>query len=303
MNKNTVTVIGEDKNEIILQIFPSSAEKPLGSVVILHGAAEHSERYRHVIEFFNNNGYDAYIYDLRGHGSYTKFELLGSINEKNGHKLLVSDAVSVLAYVHDNNRGRKVVLLGHDLGSVIGQNAIQLCDYPDVCIFCGTPYFSSMRSAYLNFLTGLVSVFKGKSHYSPFLSRRLNNHKSFSAISNRTAYDWLSRDNAVVGLYINDAYSGFLFTTAYYGAMIKLIQNACSPSGIKRIKRDMRIFFMSGGHDPVGGYGQGVTALFNLYQKLGFTEADCIIYDEARHELLNELCKEEVLNDILSCIG
>lgn len=303
MNKSVVTIIGEDKTETTLKVFPAPAEKPLGSVVIIHGAAEHSDRYRDFIDFLNNNGYDAYVYDLRGHGRDTKFESLGSITEKNGHKLLVSDATLILNYVHDNNRGRKLVLFGHDLGSVIGQNAIQNCEYPDVCIFCGTPCMSSFKSSYLSFLTALTGIFKGKSHYSPFLYRKINDHKGFSAISGRTAYDWLSRDNAIVGSYINDAYSGFTCTVGYYADMIRLIRNACSPSGIKRIKRDMRIIFMSGSHDPVSGYGQGITELFNTYQKLGFTESDCIIYDEARHELLNEICKEEVMNDILSFIG
>jgi len=303
MNRSVVTLIGEDKHVIRLRIFQTDADKPLGSVVILHGAFEHSDRYLDFIDFLNTNAYDAFIYDLRGHGRDTKFELLGSITEKNGHRLLVSDACIVLNYVHDNNRGRKLALFGHDLGSVIGQNVIQTCDCPDVCVFCGTPYVSSFKGMYQSFLAGIVGTFKGKSYYSPFLARLLCEHKSFAAISNRTAYDWLTRDHAIVGSYINDAYCGFLFTVAYYNCLIKLTQNACSPSGIKRIKRDMRIVFMSGSHDPVSGYGQGVSSLFNLYQKLGFTESDCIIYDEARHELLNEICKEDVMKDILSVLA
>ncbi|MCR4721239.1 MAG: alpha/beta hydrolase [Lachnospiraceae bacterium] len=303
MKNLAVTLMGEDKNEIILKFFPSPAEKPVGSVVIIHGAADHSERYQHFIDFLNENNLDAYIYDLRGHGHDTKFELLGSISEKNGHKLLVSDAVAVLNYVHDNNRARKLILFGHDLGAVIGQNAIQVCEHPDVCIFCGTPYYSSLKCFSLGFWSALTCLKKGDSHYSPFLSGRINNHKGFSDISDRTAYDWLSRDNAVVGAYINDAYTGFLLTASYYNDIVKLTKSACSPSGIKRINRDMRIVFMSGSHDPVGGYGQGVTTLFNLYQKLGFADSDCIIYDEARHELLNETCKEDVMNDILVSIG
>lgn len=303
MSRNTVTLVGEDKTGIILQVFPATAEKPLGSVVVIHDATDHSERYRTLIEFLNENNFDAYIYDLRGHGRDTKFELLGSINERNGHRLLISDAQEVLSYVHDNNRGKKLALIGQGFGAVIGQNVISRCDLPDVCIFCGTPCISSVRGAYMSFMTGLVSLFKGKDHYSPFLSRMLNDHKGFSSISNRTAYDWLSRDNAVVGSYINDAYTGFLCTTAYYADMIKLMQIASSPSMIKHIPRDMRIIFMSGSHDPVGEYGQGITSLFNLYQKLGFTDCDCIIYDEARHELLGEICKDEVMSDILSLIS
>ncbi|MCR5431314.1 MAG: alpha/beta hydrolase [Lachnospiraceae bacterium] len=303
MNKSIVTIIGKDKESIILKVFPTAVEKPLGSVVIIHGASEHSERYEQFIDFLNDNGYDAYIYDLRGHGLDTKFELLGDISEKNGHKLLISDAELVLNYVHDNNRGRKLVLFGHDLGSVIGQNVIQICDHPDLCIFSGVPYISSARCFFLSLLTFLVGHVKDRSYHSTFLYRRIYNHKNFSVISGRTAYDWLTRDNAVIGAYINDAYSGFTCSVAYYAAMIKLIENACSPSGIKRIRHDMRIIFMSGSHDPLGGYGQGITTLFNTYQKLGFTESDCIIYDEARHDLLNELCKDEVMNDILSLIN
>lgn len=299
MDSSKITIIQDDKYNTLLYSYFTPKETPIGSVVILHGTAEHHVRYLHFIEFLTENGYDAYIFNYRGHGPDTKFEDLGHFADHNGYKLVIQDAINVLKYVHDNNRGKKLILFGHSLGAILGQNVIQFYDEMDGCIFSGTSYLPPAKAFFGRLLSGIVCKIRGAHHYSPFLFNLTMGYKDFAKISDRTAYDWLTRDNAIIGKYINDAFCGYTCTAAFYRDLIKLNSLSCAPARIKRTRRELKILFTSGSHDPVGNYGHGISALFNIYQKLNFNESDCIIYDEARHELLNETNRDEIMTDML----
>ena len=57
---------------------------------------------------------------------------------------------------------------------------------------------------------------------------------------------------------------------------------------------------MSGDRDPVGKNGKGVLRLRDRYVNLGVKDVSCKLYPEGRHEMLNEINKEEVMDDIIS---
>ena len=59
------------------------------------------------------------------------------------------------------------------------------------------------------------------------------------------------------------------------------------------------MLIISGSKDPVGGFSRLSTKLDALYTKLGVKNKKFKLYDEARHELLNETNKQEVFKDIL----
>lgn len=299
MESSKFTIIQNDKYNTTLYSFYTPASEPLGSVVILHGTAEHHGRYQDFINYLNENGYDAYIFDYRGHGPETKFEELGHFADRNGHKLVIGDAINVLRFVHENNRGRKLILFGHSLGAILAQNIIQYYDDIDGCILAGTSYLPPVKAFCGRLVARFVRKFRGAHHYSPFLAKLTMGYEDFSEISDRTAFDWLTRDNAIVGRYINDPFCGYTCTAAFYYDLIKLNSLACAPARIKHTRRELPILFASGSHDPVGNYGHGVSTLFSIYQKLGFNESECIIYDEARHELLNEINRDEIMSDFL----
>lgn len=68
---------------------------------------------------------------------------------------------------------------------------------------------------------------------------------------------------------------------------------------LKKMDRDLPILFISGEADPVGDFGKGVKKTVNVFKKIGMKNVECILYPECRHELINELNKDEVFQDVL----
>ncbi len=299
MEIEKITLTQKDKYQTVIYPHFTNDKEVKGSVVILHGMAEHHERYNGFADFLAAKGYDVFLFDHRGHGKDKKYEELGHIADDNGYRLVISDAIAVLTYVKNNNRGKKLILLGHSMGSLIARSLLGEYDDVDGAVLLGTAHQGAMKTGLGCFLASCIKVLKSPTHRSPFLANATTGYKSFARISNRTKFDWLTRDNSLVGLYINDPYCGYMCTASFYYDLIKLTQIASSTRTIKRVRRDLPVLIMSGLDDPVGDYGEGVSKFYATLQRCGFTASQCVIYDECRQELLNELNKEDVMADIL----
>ena len=127
------------------------------------------------------------------------------------------------------------------------------------------------------------------------------NNKKFK--NPKTDFDWLSRDDKEVQKYIEDPFCGVLFTCGFFYDFIKGLQEIENPKNLKKVPLDLPIYIMSGDKDPVGKNGKGVLNLKNRYKKLGVKNLSCRLYEGGRHEMLNEINKEEVMNDTLAWLN
>lgn len=300
MKADELILIHEDEYTTTLYPYFTDLDEVKGTFVVLHGLAEHHERYREFTLFLNNLGYDVYLYDHRGHGTDKKIEDLGYLADSRGWEKLILDAVDVLSYVSGHKRGKHLILFGHSMGSLVARGATEYSNLVDAAIFCGTTAPSILNSVSGLTLTSLVSLFKGKHHISPFLNRALFERKPYRRLYERTSNDWLSRSHEAVGLYMNDPFCGFICSAGLYHDLVKLATVVTKPVNIKNTPKNLPILLISGDTDPVGGYGNEVIRLFDEYKKLGFTKTDCILYENCRHELLNELNRYEIMDDIKS---
>lgn len=272
--------------------------KPKASILILHGMAEHQNRYQPFAGYLVNLGYDVYTYNHRGHGTDKKLSDLGFIAPQSGYKLVVEDAITVSTYIVQNNRCDKFFLIGHSMGSIIARNVIQTYDKYHGVVLSGTPHPSKLLTKPGLIIAGLIKKVKGPKHISPFLNNLMFGGKMYTALSTRTAYDWLTRSNPIVGAYIHDPYSGFICTTAFYYDLLKLIQNATKKKQIRQTRKDLPLLVVSGDKDPVCSYGKDVHKLLSVLKKSDFFNVTSKLYTECRHEVLNEINNEEVYNDI-----
>lgn len=277
--------------------------KPKASIQILHGMAEHQKRYQHFSEYLNNQGYDVFIYDQRGHGTETKLNGLGFIAADNGYQLLVRDTIAVSEYIEQNNRCSKFFLFAHSMGSIIARNVIQTYDHYNGVIISGTNFPSKIAVMYGLILTHTIRKLKGPKHKSPFINNTLFGNKKYISLSTRTAFDWLTRSNPIVGAYIHDPYCGFTCTAAFYHDLLKLNQAATTKKLIQSTRKELPLYIISGEKDPVGGYGKEVHRFLSVLKKSGFTNFSSKLYPDCRHELLNELNREEVYEDISKWIA
>ncbi len=278
-------------------------KRPKASILVLHGMAEHQKRYQAFAEYLVKNGFDVFLYDHRGHGTDKKLSELGFFSNDNGYQLVVDDVISVSEYIEANNRASKFFLFGHSMGSIIARNVIQSYEKYNGVVICGTPFPSMLMTKSGLFLASLIKHFKGPKHISPFLSNLMFGGKKYTSLSTRTAFDWLSRSNPIVGAYMHDPYCGFTCTVSFYHDLLKLTQHSIKRSMIKLTKTEMPLFVISGEKDPVGGYSKDVLKYLSLLKKLGFSNVTSKFYPECRHELLNELNNEEVFSDIQQWIS
>jgi alpha-beta hydrolase superfamily lysophospholipase len=276
----------------------NSPSKPKASILILHGMAEHQRRYYVFGQYLSDQGFDVYLYDHRGHGTDKKLSELGFFAPDKGYQLAVEDAVAVSNYIEQNNRSSKFFLMGHSMGSFIARNVIQVYDKYSGVIICGTGFSPKLLYACGLFVSSVIKKFKGPKHVSPYLNNLIFGSKKYTRLSDRTAYDWLSRSHPVVGAYIHDPYCGFTCTASFYNDLLKLASCASKKKLIRLTKKELPTFIISGENDPVGGYGKDIKKYITVLRKLGFNNVTSKLYPECRHELLNELNNEEVQNDI-----
>ena len=298
MNEISYVTIKQNDGYITKLTYLSCKKRPKASILIMHGMAEHQKRYYTFAQYLADSGYDVFLYDHRGHGTDKKLNELGFFSYDKGYQLVVEDAITVSEYIEQNNKSSKFFLFGHSMGSLIARNVIQSYDKYNGVILCGTVYPPKFIIHSGLFMTALVKKIKGPKYVSPYLNRLLFGSKKYTILANRTAFDWLTRSHPVVGAYMHDPFCGFICTASFYHDLLKLTANAANKKLVRTTKLNLPIFIISGEKDPVGGYGKDIKRLLSLYKKIGFTNITHKLYPDCRHELLNELNKEEVYTDI-----
>ncbi|MBQ5583411.1 MAG: alpha/beta hydrolase, partial [Ruminiclostridium sp.] len=111
--------------------------------------------------------------------------------------------------------------------------------------------------------------------------------------------DWLTRDEAIVDAYIADERSSFIFTLNAYHAMFTGIDRLYDKNLLACIPKDLPVFFVAGEEDPVGDFGKGVRRAAQICRDAGVQKVDLKLYPNDRHEILNELDRQKVYEDLL----
>lgn len=298
MESSFVRIEQKDGYKTKVYFYPTKKDPVMGSVLILHGVAEHHERYEDFARFLNSEGFDVYMYDHRGHGKDRKLDELGFFASHDGASVVVNDAIEVLKYISRVKRSTRFALFGHSMGSIIARNVLQKYDSMDCAVICGSTMPDSLILNGGLLISSLHCFFKGPKFVSKKLNRLMFGNKLYTSLCTRTSFDWLSRNNTNVGAYINDPYCGFVCTTSLYRDVVLLTKLASKKQNIAKTRKDLPIYFTAGEKDPVGGYGQEVKKLYQTYKKLGFETIDIKLYPEARHEILNEINQDEVMKNI-----
>lgn len=302
MLMNELSVKQDDGYTTIL--YPHYTEAaPKGTVLVLHGMAEHHSRYLEFTAFLNHCGYDVFLYDHRGHGTDKKLEELGIFSDKDGDVKVTTDAIHLIHFIKKNCRNKKLFLFAHSMGSLIARNVIQHEDDIAGVIISGTAHQMPATVALGQFISSAIRTVKGHDYVSPFMHNLVFPPKAFDSVCERTKFDWLTRNQNLVGQYMNDPYCGFLCSIGLYNDTIRIMKNITSPHMVRRTRKDLPIYIISGKNDPVCNFGNDIYHYVSLLQKLGFTSVECTIYAECRHELINELNQKEVLLGIIKWLN
>ncbi len=275
-----------------------------GIVQIAHGVAEHVERYDAFAAFLANNGFLVVANDHLGHGkSVNDDSELGFFAEHGGWELVVGDMRKLYEATHAEFPELPYFLFGHSMGSFLTRTyLIKYRSGIAGAVISGT----GQNPAPIVAGGKLLGNLECRRHGAKFKSEKLNqlafgNYNDCFEVR-RTVNDWLSRDNAAVDKYIEDPLCGFIPSAGLFRDMMGGIQFIGSARNIHRMNPDLPVFFISGDMDPVGENGKGVMRVYHAFLKAGMTDVTMKLYHECRHELLNELNKEEVMRDVLDWI-
>jgi len=278
---------------------------PKGVVQIAHGIAEHIDRYEDFMRFLAENAYVAVGNDHLGHGkSIARLDEQGIFAENNGWSFVVEDMKKLREQVKEQFPNIPYVFFGHSMGSFLTRTFLILHpDLYDAAILSGTGHQSAalINGGYL--AAELMTKLKG-----PRASGQALNDMAFGSyckrIENpRTPFDWLSRDNETVDRYIADPLCGFVCKTSLYRDMMGGLKFLTSQKNIGKMNKKAPIYFMSGAEDPVGDYGAGVEKAYKSFCNAGLTDVMIRLYPGGRHEMLNEINRDTVKQDILNWLN
>jgi len=278
-------------------VAPASAK---GVVLIVHGASEHAARYDRFARYLNANGYAVYAMDLRGHGN-TRLGSGALLDAgPDAWNRMVEDQKWLRDLIAREYPGKKVVLLGHSMGSAIAQDYMtRYGTSVDGYILSGTFYGPPPPDEVLK-LADDAAASAPLETSQIFAGLFAGFNKPFS---DKPGFEWLSRDTAEVAKYTSDPLCGKPFGNALTRDFLRGLARMRAPDVEAGIPKDVPVYIVSGDKDPVGENTKAVTALIDRYHALGLTRVSHKFYPEARHELLNETNRDEVHKDLLDWLN
>jgi len=273
------------------------SDTPKAVLEIAHGMAEHSARYDAFAAFMAEHGYAVYMNDHAGHGRSAQIN--GHFADENGWENVVGDLNALMDQAAENHPGLPLFLMGHSMGSFLSRSFLTRYGRRlSGCILCGTmgqnPGVKPGKA-----LASLQCRIRG-----PRSRGKLIDKLSFSGYNKRienpvNQFAWLSRDKENCKAYAADKMCGFEFTAAGYRDLFTGLEEVSSPQWAAAVPKELPIYLVAGTDDPVGNYGAGPKQVADMLKSAGVKSVELKLYPGMRHELLNELGKEQVYNDIL----
>lgn len=272
--------------------------EPKAVMQIVHGIAEHVERYDHFANYLTAQGILVVAEDHMGHGK--SGNIPGYFH--GGWHTAVEDTYRLLQDTRKEYPGVPYILLGHSMGSFMVRTI--LSKYPDAsidaAIISGTTWQPSAAMPAIVKVMEAVCKKTGETRPNEKLQNLVFGSYNAKVEHPRTSLDWVCRDASVVDAHPMN--HGFRPTAGLLRDMMVGIRFIEQPRNLAAMRKDLPVFFIAGGADPVGSYGKGVHTCADAFRKAGMQDVQVRIYPLCRHEILNEINKTEVYKDILEWV-
>lgn len=273
--------------------------EPRGIIQLVHGIAEHVERYDDYASWLNDQGILVVAEDHMGHGkSIGKDGIRGYFH--GGWFSAVEDTYDLLRQTMEKYPGVPYILFGHSMGSFIVRTI--LSKHPDSgiagCIVCGTAWQPSALLKVALPMCKFLCRNGGDRKPSEPLKKLMFGSYNQKVEHVRTENDWLTRDDRLVDAYNKDPLCGFTATAGLYRDMLTGIAYIQQPDSLIAMNKQTPVFFVAGSADPVGAYGQGVQQSAKAFRACGMKDVSLKLYPMCRHEILNEINNIQVYEEI-----
>ncbi|QKD03109.1 alpha/beta fold hydrolase [Mesorhizobium loti] len=283
-----------------LNLFVKQADgQPRAVVQINHGLAEHAARYARFADFLAARGFRIYVHDHRGHGATKAPDApLGRFADRDGPAKVIADVNAIHDLIATEQPGLPVILFGHSMGASVALNYL-LAHSPRVhaaAIWNGNFSQGLLGQVALGILAW-ERMRLGSDVPSRLLPKLTFQAWGKAVPNHRTLFDWLSRDEAEVAKYIADPLCGWDASVSMWREVVSMALNGGKDASFAAVRRDLPVAVIGGEKDPASDYGKGTTHLANRMRKMGFSNLVSKVYAETRHESLNEVNRDVIMND------
>ncbi len=285
-----------------LQLYKMKSKDRAKAVVhITHGMCEHIGRYERFANVLADNQYNVVAHDHRGHGLTTASDApLGTFSKSDGWNKVIQDVDAVNDEIRKLYPDLPIVYFGHSMGAIVG---LSYCIKHSNKIAASALWNSGVDSGLLltvyGFLLKIERMFKGSDIPSQIAKKLAFEDWNNKFKPNRTQSDWLTRDEAEVDLYLNDPLSGFDASNGLWGDVLEGVRVGADDRQIAKIRNDLPIHMLAGGKDPCSDNGKAVERLYARLKKMSIKDINLTIHPENRHEALNELNRDVVMQDFV----
>jgi alpha-beta hydrolase superfamily lysophospholipase len=285
-----------DGRRILVDLWAPSEPRML--IHIFHGLGEHPARYERFANYCNTLGVAVGIHNHRGHGENCSAEELGHYADQDGWTKVISDAAIVQDELIRQIPGVPLVLLGHSMGSYIAQCFLMRgLGSVSALALSATSFNARGQLRIGHWIAWFEKVRGGKRNKSALLSKMGFGEFNKRFAPNRTEFDWLSRDENEVDKYVADPLSGADSSSQLWFDLTGGLLELSSVDALRKIRADLPVLITGGSDDPVGGQ-KGLTRLARKFEESGHANTTLKIYEDGRHEMLNETNRDEFSHDL-----
>ncbi|BAQ10598.1 alpha/beta fold family hydrolase [Bacillus sp. OxB-1] len=278
---------------------------PRAHIHLIHGMAEHIDRYEEFANYLAGHGYLVSGHDHRGHGkTVDQNGKPGHLADADGFARAVQDSYEVIHSIRVQYPASRFVLFGHSMGSFVARRYIQLHGPEvDLAILSGTggdPGLGRIAGQLTAYLSGKKSGFDEP---NPFVNKLIFGRYNKNIPAAISPFDWLSTDTEAVESYVNDPKCGVVPTTRFFADLFDGLAVINKANEIAKVPKTLPILLFSGDADPVGGYGKGVWETARQYDDAGVRDVTVLLFEGKRHEMLHETNRQQVFELVEEWMG
>lgn len=299
MKKYTEKIASKDSKNSLNTVIWETEKEPVGVLQIVHGMAEYIDRYDDFAKYMTEHGFNVIGHDHLGHGYSVSDERdYGFFAEENGDKIIIEDMHSVTQYAKEKWEELPNFILGHSMGSFcLRQYLTKYSNDVFGAIIMGTGWIPSAAALLGKTIATNTCKSKGSHTINPLLIKLTIEPYNKPFAPARTNCDWLSKDEKQVDLYVNDKLCGFDFTAGAYKDFFTVLEKIAKNKQLIGMRKSLPILITSGSVDPVGGK-KACEKLNAQYKRSGIDDVTLKLWENDRHEILNEMDKSDVYDYI-----
>lgn len=267
---------------------------------IAHGMVEYINRYHEFAAYLADRGVYVVGHDHLGHGqSVNTPGEYGYFPQPDGNKMVIRDIHKLRGITTEKYPDVPYYMLGHSMGSFLLRQYLTMHSKGLAgAVIMGTGHQLRMILQAGQLVCKLISTFKGWKYRSQFV-----NNLSFGSYNKKfepaeTPKDWITSYKPIRDKYVEDPLTSFTFTVGGYYQMFEGMKVLDTKGSVDKIRKDLPVFFVAGADDPVGDFGKGVQRIFEKYKNAGIKDVSIKLYENDRHEILNETDREQVYEDL-----